>query len=127
MNLLLDTHALLWFVAGDARLTRRGRQAIEAEDAVNYVSMASWWEIAIKCSLGKLSIDDPLDEFMKQRTSEGFRLLPLEPQHLLPLVELPFHHRDPFDRLIVCQAMVENMAICTGDENFRRYSVKLVW
>jgi len=127
MNLLLDTHALLWFVAGDARLTRRGRQAIEAEDTVNYVSMASWWEIAIKCSLGKLSIDDPLDEFMKLRTGEGFRLLPLESQHLLPLVELPFHHRDPFDRLIVCQAMVENMAICTGDKNFRRYPVKLYW
>ena len=127
MNLLLDTHAMLWFVAGDARLTRRSRQAIEAEDTVNYVSMASWWEIAIKCSLGKLSIDDPLDEFMKQRTSEGFRLLPLEPHHLIPLVELPFHHRDPFDRLIVCQAMVENMAICTGDKNFRRYPVKLVW
>ena len=127
MNLLLDTHALLWFVAGDARLTRRSRQAIEAEDTVNYISMASWWEIAIKCSLGKLSIGDPLDEFMKQRTGEGFRLLPLESHHLPPLVELPFHHRDPFDRLIVCQAMVENMAICTGDENFKRYPVKLIW
>ena len=127
MNLLLDTHALLWFVAGDARLARRARQAIEAKDAVNHISMASWWEIAIKCSLGKLSIDDPLDEFMKHRTGEGFRLLPVEPQHLHLLVTLPFHHRDPFDRLIVCQAMVENMAICTGDENFRHYPVKLVW
>ena len=127
MNLLLDTHALLWFVAGDVRLARRARQAIEAKDTINHISMASWWEIAIKCSLGKLSIDDPLDEFMRHRTGEGFRLLPLEPQHLLPLVELPFHHRDPFDRLLVCQAMVENMAICTGDKNFRRYSAKLLW
>ena len=127
MNLLLDTDVMLWFVAGDARLVRRARQAIEAKDTVNHISMASWWEIAIKCSLGKLRIDDPLDEFMKQRTGEGFRLLPVEPQHLHSLVELPFHHRDPFDRLIVCQAMVENMAICTGDENFRRYPVRLVW
>lgn len=127
MNLLLDTHALLWFVAGDARLARRARQAIEARDTVNHISMASWWEIAIKCSLGKLSIDDSLDEFMKQRTGEGFRFLPVEPQHLHPLVKLPFHHRDPFDRLIVCQAMVEGMTICTGDENFRPYPVKLVW
>ena len=127
MNLLLDTHALLWFVAGDARLSRRARQAIEAKDTINYVSMASWWEVAIKCSLGKLSIDDPLDAFMKQRTGEGFRLLPLDPQHLSPLIALPFHHRDPFDRLIICQAMIEKMPICTGDENFKRYPVKLVW
>lgn len=127
MNLLLDTHAMLWFVAGDARLSRRSRQAIEATNAVNYVSMASWWEIAIKRSLGKLTLDDSLEEFMKQRTAEGFRLLPLEPQHLHSLVELPFHHRDPFDRLIICQAMVENMAICTGDENFKRYPARLVW
>ena len=127
MNLLLDTHAVLWFVAGDTRLPRRSRQAIEAADTVNYVSMASWWEIAIKCSLGKLTIDDSLEEFMRQRTAEGFRLLPLEPQHLHSLVALPFHHRDPFDRLIICQAIVENMAICTGDENFRRYPARLVW
>jgi PIN domain nuclease of toxin-antitoxin system len=127
MNLLLDTHAMLWFVAGDARLTRKARQAIEAGGTVNYVSIASWWEVAIKCSLGKLSIGDPLAEFMKQRTSEGFRLLAVEFYHLCPLVDLPFHHRDPFDRLIICQAMVEKMAICTGDENFKNYPVKLVW
>jgi PIN domain nuclease of toxin-antitoxin system len=127
MNLLLDTHALLWFVAGDERISRRSRQTIEAKDTVNYVSMASWWEIAIKRSLGKLSLDDPLKDFMSQRVGEGFRLLPLEPQHLLPLVDLPFHHRDPFDRLIICQGMVEHMAICTGDANFKRYPVKVVW
>ncbi len=127
MNLLLDTHAMLWFVAGDARLSRRSRQAIEAATTVNYVSMASWWEIAIKRSLGKLTLDDSLEEFMKQRTAEGFRLLPLEPPHLHSLVELPFHHRDPFDRLIICQAMVENMAICTGDKNFKHYPARLVW
>ncbi len=127
MNVLLDTHALLWFVAGDARLSSLARQTIEADETVNYVSMASWWEIAVKCSIGKLTLDDSLDLFMKQRTAEGFRTLPLEPQHLHPLVELPFHHRDPFDRLIICQSMVENMAICTCDENFKRYPVSLIW
>lgn len=91
MNLLLDTHALLWFVGGDARLGRRARRTIEAKETTSYVSMASWWEVAIKCSLGMLTLDDPLDEFMRQRTSEGFRLLPLEPHHLPPLVHLPFH------------------------------------
>lgn len=127
MNLLLDTHALLWFVAGDARLSPRARKTIEAPSTANYVSVASWWEIAVKCSLGKLRIDDPLDDFMEHRTAEGFRLLPLEPQHLHPLVGLPFHHRDSFDRLIICQAMVEDMAICSGDENFKRYPARLVW
>ena len=127
MNVLLDTHALLWFVAGDARLSSIARQTIEADETVNYISMASWWEIAVKCSIGKLTLDDPLDLFMKQRTSEGFRTLPLEPHHLYPLVELPFHHRDPFDRLIICQSMVEKMSICTCDENFKRYPVSLIW
>ena len=127
MNVLLDTHALLWFVAGDARLSSLARQTIEADETVNYVSMASWWEIAVKCSLGKLTLDDSLDLFMKQRTAEGFRIMPLEPHHLHPLVELPFHHRDPFDRLIICQSMVEKMAICTCDESFKRYPVSLIW
>jgi PIN domain nuclease of toxin-antitoxin system len=127
MNVLLDTHALLWFVAGDARLSSIARQTIEADETVNYISMASWWEIAVKCSIGKLTLDDPLDLFMKQRTSEGFRTLPLEPHHLYPLVELPFHHRDPFDRLIICQSMVEKMSICTCDENFKRYPASLIW
>jgi PIN domain nuclease of toxin-antitoxin system len=127
MNVLLDTLALLWFVAGDARLSSIARQTIEADETVNYISMASWWEIAVKCSIGKLTLDDPLDLFMKQRTSEGFRTLPLEPHHLYPLVELPFHHRDPFDRLIICQSMVEKMSICTCDENFKRYPASLIW
>jgi PIN domain nuclease of toxin-antitoxin system len=127
VNLLLDSHALLWFVAGDARLSRRARLAIEGKDTVNYVSMASWWELTIKCSLGRLTLDDPLDEFMEQRTWEGFKILSLDPQHLLPLVKLPFHHRDPFDRLIICQAMTENMAVCTADENFKLYPVRVLW
>jgi PIN domain nuclease of toxin-antitoxin system len=127
MNVLLDTHALLWFVAGDIRLSPIARQTIEADETVNYVSMASWWEIAVKCSLGKLTLDDPLDLFMKQRAAEGFRTLPLEPQHLQPLITLPFHHRDPFDRLIICQSMVDNMAICTCDENIKRYPIRLIW
>jgi PIN domain nuclease of toxin-antitoxin system len=127
MNVLLDTHALLWFVAGDARLSTMAKQTIGADGTVNYVSMASWWEIAVKCSLGKLTLDDPLDLFMKQRTAEGFRTLPLEPHHLQPLITLPFIHRDPFDRLIICQSMAENMAICTCDENIKRYPISLIW
>ena len=127
MNLLLDTHALLWFVAGDPRLSSKARKAIEAPDTANYVSMASWWEMAIKCSLGKLTLDTPLDLFMSLRVDEGFRVLPIEAHHLQPLADLPCHHRDPFDRLIICQAMLEEMPVCTVDKNFKRYQVRVVW
>ena len=127
MNLLVDTHAMLWFVAGDERLNLKARKAIESPDTVNYISIASWWEIAIKCSLGKLRIDRPLEDFMDERVDEGFRVLSIETQHLPALSTLPFHHRDPFDRLIICQAINENMTICTGDSHFADYDVQLVW
>jgi PIN domain nuclease of toxin-antitoxin system len=127
LNLLVDTHALLWFCAGDPQLSSDARRAIEVPDTTNYVSMASWWEIAIKCSLGKLRIDDPLEGFIARRADEGFRVLPIETQHLTKLTDLPFHHRDPFDRLLVSQAIHENMPICTSDRHFRSYDVRVVW
>ena len=127
MNLLVDTHAMLWFVAGDERLSLNARKAIENPDTINYISIASWWEIAIKCSLGKLRIDRALEDFMSERVDEGFRVLSIETQHLPALSTLPFHHRDPFDRLMICQAMAESMTICTGDGHFVDYDVELVW
>ncbi len=127
MNLLLDTHALLWFVAGDERLSSPARQTIEDPDTTCYVSIASWWEIAIKCSLDKLKLAAPLESFMADRVAEGFRVLPIETRHLPALATLPLHHRDPFDRLIICQAMAENMPICTGDPSFKAYESKAIW
>ena len=127
MNLLLDTHAMLWFVSGDRRLTVTARQAIEDPQTANYVSIASWWEVALKCSLGKLRLDDPLDVFMAQRVEEGFRVLSMEMTHLPGLVKLPFHHRDPFDRLLISQALCENMPVCTGDPHFGAYGVQVIW
>lgn len=127
MNLLLDTHALLWFVSGDPRLSRKVRKAIEHSENVSYISMASWWEMAIKCSLGKLKLDDSLDIFFEQRLEEGFRILPIEAKHIISLVNLPFHHRDPFDRLILCQAMTESLPIYSGDPNFSKYKVRVLW
>ena len=127
MNLLVDTHALLWFAAGDEQLSPVARAAIENPAHASYVSMASWWEMAIKCSLGKLRLEIPLDEFIQNRIDEGFRVLPIETQHLPALTTLPFHHRDPFDRLIVCQAMSESMPVCTNDALFTEYGIDLVW
>jgi PIN domain nuclease of toxin-antitoxin system len=127
VNLLLDTHAILWFAAGDDRLSETARRAIESPGTTNYVSMGSWWEVAIKCSLNRLRLDLPIEDFMAERINEGFRVLGLETQHLAHLTTLPFHHRDPFDRLIICQALAENMPICTGDSRFAAYGVQVVW
>ncbi len=127
MNLLVDTHALLWFAAGDERLSRNARSAIESQDTTTFVSIASWWEIAIKCSLDKLRLDTSLEDFMADRIDEGFRVLRIEMLHLPRLAALPFHHRDPFDRLIICQALAEDMSVCTGDGQFKPYGVGLVW
>ncbi|NQU39306.1 MAG: type II toxin-antitoxin system VapC family toxin [Lentisphaerae bacterium] len=127
MNLLVDTHAMLWFVTGDERLSPSARQAIEDPDCTNYISIASWWEIAIKCSLEKLRLDIPLEEFVADRVEEGFRVLSIDTRHLPALATLPFHHRDPFDRMIICQAMAENMAVCTCDSHFAAYDIERVW
>jgi PIN domain nuclease of toxin-antitoxin system len=127
VKLLLDTHALLWFVSGDSRLSSTARKAIESPATVNYISVASWWEMAVKCSLGKLYLDDPFDVFLKQRTKEGFRTLSIETNHLPSIISLPFHHRDPFDRLIICQATQEKMPVCSSDEIFHRYDVQIIW
>jgi PIN domain nuclease of toxin-antitoxin system len=127
VNLLVDTHAMLWFVVGDDRLSPTARAAIESPETTSYISVASWWEVAIKCSLNKLRIDHPLEEFMTHRVDEGFRVLSIDTQHLPALATLPFHHRDPFDRLIISQAMSESMPICTSDNHFSSYDVQLVW
>lgn len=127
MNLLVDTHAMLWFVAGDKRLSSKARKAIEDRGCTSYVSIASWWEIAIKCSLNKLRLDVPYEDFMAERVEEGFRVLSIDSRHLPALATLPLHHRDPFDRLIICQAMAESMAICTSDSYFAAYDIQRVW
>lgn len=127
MNLLVDTHAMLWFVAGDERLSPKARQAIESPGATIYISIASWWEMAIKCSLDKLQLAKPIEQFMAERVEEGFRVLSVEMRHLPALVALPFHHRDPFDRLIIFQAMLERMPVCTSDSQFAAYDIERIW
>ena len=127
MNLLVDTHAMLWFVDGDERLSLKARQAIEDPGTKNYISIASWWEMAIKCSLGKLQLAKQVERFMAERVDEGFRVLSIEMRHLPGLATLPFHHRDPFGRLIICQALAEGMPVCTGDSHFAAYGIRQIW
>ncbi len=127
MRLLLDTHAFLWFVAGDKRLTRAARRAIEHDDAEIYLSVATVWEMAIKASLGRLTLSLSVAEFVADKLRTGLRVLSVDWPHAAAVERLPFHHRDPFDRVLVAQAQVERLAIVTGDRVFRRYDVRVVW
>ena len=128
MRLLLDTHAFLWFVMGDARLSDIARNAIEDVANDKFVSAGSLWEIAIKNSLGRLILDAPYETLIPgQLHVNGFVLLPIEVAHAARLVKLPFHHRDPFDRLLIAQAAVEAMPIVGLDRAFDLYGVKWMW
>lgn len=126
MRLLLDTHAFLWWVSDDARLPRRARRLIEQGQC--FVSVASCWEMAIKVSLRKLTLSDPVDRFVhEQLAANGFSLLTISLEHAGRVADLPFHHRDPFDRLLVAQALIDELAMVSADEIFRAYGVTRVW
>lgn len=128
MRLLLDTHAFLWFVAGDPRLSRPARRRIEASSNEKLLSVASIWEIAIKASLGKISLALSLDELVEEGAiKNGFGVLEVRRQHAAGVLGLPFHHRDPFDRLLVAQAICEGLVLLSGDEVLDRYSIERVW
>jgi PIN domain nuclease of toxin-antitoxin system len=126
MKLLLDTHILLWFQAGDPALPKAAEQAIRSETNEAYVSMVSFWEIGLKHSIGKLPLRMPLDAFFKTITDEPFQVVSLEKAHILAASALPLHHRDPFDRMLIAQAKQEGMHLVTVDTQFRRYDGPLI-
>jgi len=128
VKLLLDTHAFLWFVTGDARFGSNARSLMEDPQTETFVSPASYWEIAIKVSIGKYRLNTDFEEFWQAGIDgNGFALLPVSIKHASVLTKLPFHHRDPFDRLLIAQAMVENANIVSADSAFGLYPVKRVW
>jgi PIN domain nuclease of toxin-antitoxin system len=120
-RLLLDTHLLLWWLNGDPRLPERAVERVRAPEAEVFVSQASLWEMAIKCSLGRLRVD--LAELERQVPLQGFRWLPIQNAHLLAVAELESgdEHRDPFDRLLVCQSRVEPLLLLSADHQLARY------
>ena len=128
MRVLLDTHSFLWFVDGSASLSPTARILIEDADNQPFLSMASLWEMAIKISLGKLTLGEQFGTFVPQQMRlNGIRLLPIELTHVEVVATLPFHHRDPFDRLLIAQSMVEQIPLVTGDPAFSLYPVQRIW
>jgi PIN domain nuclease of toxin-antitoxin system len=117
MKLLLDTHILIWYIEGDVRLPIVWREIIESSDHEKYFSTASLWEIAIKTNLGKLTIKYPIEKFVPA----DFHILPITAAHLSAYQTLPLHHRDPFDRILVAQAQVDDLILMTQDPNLKLY------
>ena len=124
MKLLLDTHIFLWFIMGSSNLSVHARKLIEDVANQKFLSVVSLWEIAIKSSLGKLILSAPFETLIPQQLSlNGFELLNIEVNHTAVVATLPFHHRDPFDRLLIAQAMVEKIPIVSIDAAFDAYPV----
>ena len=128
MRVLLDTHSFLWFIGGNASLPPTARLLVEDASHQPMLSIASLWEMAIKLSIGKLSLGRAFGTLIpEQMRLNGIGLLQIEVAHVLAVVELPFHHRDPFDRLLIAQAMVEQIPIVSGDPAFDSYGIKRLW
>jgi PIN domain nuclease of toxin-antitoxin system len=128
MSYLMDTHALVWWLNGDDRFPEKLRIKLFEEQPSIWISSISFWEISIKRSLGKwLDLALPTSSLWLEAKAQGLEFLQISPSHLIQLEKLPLHHRDPFDRLLIAQAQVENLTILTVDEQFRNYEVASHW
>ena len=125
MEILIDTQSFIWFFEDNQRLPVSVRLFMEKR--VNFVSIASFWEITIKTSLGKLAVPEGISGLIDKALSKGFKILPIEREHLMILSTLEFIHRDPFDRIIISQSIAENMPLVSSDSVFKQYPVNLIW
>lgn len=128
MRLLLDTHVFLWWVEADRALPPKAREAIVDPDNECLISLASAWELAIKVGLGKIQLALTAKRYVTEHiAANGFRLLDISLSHVGGVETLPLHHRDPFDRLLIAQALEEKLPVVTADPIFRKYGVKRIW
>jgi PIN domain nuclease of toxin-antitoxin system len=128
MKLLLDAHTFLWLVEGSPNLGNAARSALADPANDLFLSVATIWELAIKTASRKLVLSNPLDTFVgKWTTAYQLTLLPIDASHALATTGLPDHHRDPFDRMLIVQALVEGMTVVTMDPKIARYSAPVLW
>lgn len=127
MAFLLDSHTFLWFVAGDKQIPVSVRDKIKDINQSCFLSAASLWEITIKHQIGKLDLDISLAELFDYVDRNQIEIIPITCEHLLTLSDLPNHHNDPFDRLIISQAIAEDLIVITRDKLFKKYKVKQQW
>jgi PIN domain nuclease of toxin-antitoxin system len=128
MKYLLDTHTLLWLTTNDPRLSQNSKELyLNAENEILF-SMASVWELAIKSSIKKISFDKTLEDFIEEHVKgNNIEIMKIELPHVLRVESLPFHHRDPFDRLLIAQAIEDNVSIIGMDSIFDKYKVNRIW
>ena len=127
MDLLLDTHAFIWFINGDAALPQKVVDAIKNVENKCFISIASLWEIAIKSSMKKLELKSDFDKIADFLIDNDIEILPISFEHLQRVLTLEFHHRDPFDRIIISQGLVERLTILSKDEHFPSYTDRILW
>ena len=128
MRMLMDTHAFLWFLEGDNNWSDSARSIIENDQYQKQLSIASLWEMSIKASLNRLELKTTFPKLIQDYVyGNNFEIVSINAEHLEQLKTLPFHHKDPFDRLIIAQSWTENIPIITKDQVFKRYTKKLFW
>jgi PIN domain nuclease of toxin-antitoxin system len=128
VKILADTHTFLWFVTDAPQLSAKAKTLLEDDETERLFSIASVWEIAIKASLGKLTLRKPLEEFLpEQLAANRFTLLNISVEHAFQIAHLPLHHRDPFDRMLVAQCLTENLPLVSSDAALDAYGIKRLW
>ena len=125
-RILIDTHVLIWHLEGDKQLSLAYRQLIDDSENSIFISITSFWEIAIKSSCGKLSLSRSIGEIIFEVEKSTSAILLIEPKHTIQVAQLPFLHKDPFDRMIIAQAMTEDLSLISADPEFEQYGVTLL-
>ena len=126
INLLLDTHVLIWWLLDSDKLGRRARHAILRPGAGLFISSASVWEISVKSALGRLKLKEPLGKCLPALVASGFQPLAINFEHALAVRDLPPHHADPFDRMLIAQAQCEDLTLMTADDAITAYDVRTI-
>jgi len=126
MNLLLDTHIVIWFITNNGKLSKKIKNIIEDSNNRCFISIVSYWELSIKYSLGRLDLNSTVEEIFNIIEKSGFDILPITLNHIIQLSKLEHFHNDPFDRLIISQSVIENLHLVSNDNYFPAYNVQLI-